>query len=85
MKLKVVAVRDRAVDAFNQPFFVPSIGQANRLFADEVNRKDDKNMLNTHPEDFDLYELGEFDSGSGEFVCFSPRMVAIGKDVVRGE
>ena len=59
MKYAVCAVKDRAVDAFNRPIYVPTIGVAIRSFTDEVNRKDSE--LANHPEDYDLYELGTWD------------------------
>lgn len=86
MKLVIVAIRDRAVDAFGMPNFVPALGAAMRSFADEVNRKDDqgRNQLNAHPEDFDLYELGVYDDSEASFDLLDrPRQVAIGKDLVR--
>lgn len=83
MKLKIVAVRDRAADCFGMPNFVASIGGAIRSFADEINRKADNNPLSMHPEDFDLYELGEYDDASGSFETIKPRQIAIGKDLIR--
>lgn len=78
----VVAVRDRAVDAFGQPFFVAALGEALRSFGDEVNRSD--SVLNAHPEDYDLYELGSFDDVNGKLLPLDqPRMVAVGKDCVK--
>lgn len=75
----IVAVRDRAVDAFSRPFFVPSVGAAVRSFRDEVNNPE--SPMNKHPEDYDLYELGAFDDESGDLRSLDkPRMVAIGKD-----
>lgn len=81
MRYKVVSIRDRALDAFAVPFFVASVGQAIRSFADEVNRVDNNNQLNKHPDDFDLYLLGEYDDESGSFECSRPSQIAIGKDV----
>lgn len=83
MKLKVVCVRDRAADVYGQPNFVLSIGSAIRSFADEVNNPRENNAFNKHPEDFDLYELGEFDDETGLFQCGTPRQIAVGKDLVR--
>lgn len=86
MKLVIVAIRDRAVNAFGTPFFVTHIGGALRSFQDEVNRKDveGKNQLAHHPEDFDLYELGAYDDATGAFELLErPRQVAVGKDQVR--
>lgn len=76
--LKVVAVRDRALDSFGQPVFVRALGQAIRSFSDEVNSKE--SAMFAHPEDYDLYELAEFDEDRGEFNPMDPRMIAVGKD-----
>lgn len=84
MIYKVLAVRDRAADAFGQPMFVAGIGGAIRSFGDEINRREPNNSLAAHPEDFDLYELGEYDDSNASFTCGAPRQIAIGKDMVRG-
>lgn len=84
MKLVIVAIRDRAVNAYGRPNFVAALGQALRSFGDEVNRKDAENQLHAHPEDFDLYELGTYDDADGKFELLDrPRQVAVGKDLVR--
>lgn len=83
MRYKVLAVRDRAIDAFGQPFFTNSTGGAIRSFGDEINRADPNNQLNKHPEDFDLYLLGEWDDATGKFDTADASQVAIGKDLVR--
>lgn len=85
MKLIVLSVRDRAADCFGQPMFVVSLGGAIRSFGDEINRKDVNNQLSKHPEDFDLYQIGEFDDNSAELIPCKPRQVAVGKDLVRAE
>ena len=81
MKLEIYAVRDRATDQYGTPMFLMANGQAIRSFADEVNRKDDKNPLNTHSEDFDLYHLGNWDTDTGLFDTGVPKQIAIGKDL----
>lgn len=82
MRYKIVVVRDRAADVFGQPNFVASLGAAVRSFGDEVKRVDTNNPINKHPEDFDLYSLGEYDDSSGEFICDGPKQIAVGKDYV---
>lgn len=62
--LVVVAIRDRALDAFMQPWFVPSEGLAIRAFQDEVNNKDAP--MNKHPEDYELFRIGTFDDRTGQ-------------------
>jgi hypothetical protein len=62
--------------------FVPSVGVAIRSFSDEVNRQSDDNQLHNHPDDFDLYELGEFDDNSGTFALHDqPKLLSLGKQV----
>lgn len=79
----ILAVRDRAVDAFMRPIFVAAVGVGLRSFQDEVNRVAQDNLMHTHPEDYDLYELGQWDDSTGRFVLLpEPRMVAIGKQMV---
>lgn len=78
----VCAIRDRAMDAFMQPVFVPAIGLAVRSFSDEVNRADSP-MCN-HPEDYDLYEIGAYHDEFGKLVPLeNVRMIAVGKDLKR--
>ncbi len=82
MKLVLCTVKDRAADAYGRPMFVPSVGVAIRSFSDEVNRDDTENQLNRHPDDFDLYELGEFDDNTGLFALYEqPKLLSLGKQV----
>lgn len=81
MKLEIFAVRDRATDQFGNPMFLISSGQAIRSFTDEVNRADKDNQIYNHPDDFDLYYLGSFDTNVGSFDVNVPRMVIVGKEV----
>jgi hypothetical protein len=78
----VVSVKDRAADVFVNPFTVPHRNVAIRDFTDQVNSAGADNPLNKHPDDFDLYLLGEFDDNTGMFS--SPEGVTVlvrGKDV----
>ncbi len=82
MRLIMCAVRDRAADAFARPMFVPSVGIAIRSFSDEVNRKADDNQMYHHADDFDLFELGEYDDETAKFIILdTPKQLAIGKQV----
>ena len=82
MKLVLCSVKDRAADAYGRPMFVPSIGVAIRSFSDEINRTDPDNQLNNHPDDFDLYEFGQFDDNTGAFELYEqPKLLSLGKQV----
>jgi len=83
MHLFVVCVKDRAAEVFNRPFFVPHRNVAIRDFTDEVNRAAVDNQLNKHPDDFDLYLLGEFNDNTGEFSISTPQVLVRAKDVVQ--
>lgn len=78
----VISVKDRAADVFNRPFIVPHRNVAIRDFTDEVNRSAADNQLNKHPDDFDLYLLGQFDDNTGKFSNEGdPAVLVRGKDV----
>ena len=79
----VVSIKDRAAEVFNRPFFVPHRNVAIRDFTDEVNRVAGDNQLNKHPDDFDLYLLGEFDDSRGAFVNNEPQVLVRAKDVLQ--
>lgn len=83
MHLFVVCVKDRAAEVFNRPFFVPHRNVAIRDFTDEVNRAAADNQLNKHPDDFDLYLLGEFNDNTGEFSISIPQVLVRAKDVLQ--
>lgn len=83
MKYKVVAIRDRAIATFSVPQFVTAVGAAVRSFGDEVRRGGDNNPLAAHPEDFDLFSLGEYDDQTGLFESEVPHQIAVGKDYVK--
>jgi hypothetical protein len=81
--LTIVSVKDRAVDAYNRPFYVPTIGAAIRSFTDEVNRKDSE--MQAHPEDYDLYDMGTFDDQTGTFLPPEggiPRVISRAQDLI---
>lgn len=82
MRYKIFCIRDRAADVFTQPFFMPTNGVAIRSFSDEINRAAPDNNMNKHPEDFDLYLMGEFDDNTGTFEGTRPQQIAIGNDLI---
>jgi hypothetical protein len=82
MKLTLCTVKDRAADAYGRPMFVPSTGIAIRSFSDEINRAAEDNQMYNHSDDFDLYELGEFDDNTGLFSLHEqPKLLTLGKQV----
>ena len=60
MKLKIFSIFDAKAEAFNTPFFFNMTGQATRAFQDLV--ADPQSAISKHPEDYTLFEIGEFDT-----------------------
>jgi hypothetical protein len=80
MKQIICTVYDRAAETYGRPMFVPSIGVAIRSFTDEVNRSHADNQLFNHPDDFDLYELGEYDDQTSRITTLDlPKVLILGK------
>lgn len=73
--LKVYAVLDMKMKMFMTPWFAMNAAVASRMFADSINGE--KNMVSRHPEDFALYELGEFEEATG-FLLASDKPVSLG-------
>lgn len=63
MKLKVFALFDSKAAYYGTPFFLQNKMVAMRSFSDLV--KDPQSMVSKHPEDFNLYEIGEYDDSTG--------------------
>lgn len=67
MIMQIVALRDIKGNAYSVPQFVPSIGSYLRTLTNEVNTPKDGNILNTNPEDFEAFHLGEYNDQDGTF------------------
>lgn len=83
MELKVYAIKDRQLDGFMHPFYMHTHGQATRAFRDQIN--DPESSASKHPEDYDLYYLGNFDDQTGQFTsqdnAGKPKQIAIGANL----
>jgi len=80
----VLAVHDSAVDAFMRPIFVPHRNSGIRAFQDEVNRAGSE--MNAHPEDYNLFYLGEYNEQTARFerMAETPELLIRGKDAKKG-
>jgi len=82
MNYYIVAVRDRALDAFGRPVYVQALAHAIRSFQDEINRHAPDNEMSKHPEDYDLYYLATYNDDTGQFTNTErPTQIAIGKQL----
>lgn len=62
---KVFTVYDEKSEAYLQPFFLDTTGQAVRAITDCVN--DINHQFCRHTSDYSLFQLGEFDDSSAVF------------------
>lgn len=82
MILKIYTVYDAAVQAFLQPFFARSHGEAIRNFTDAIN--DPKTTLHAHPADYTLWYSGLFDDGNATITPESPPgQIMAGVEVIK--
>lgn len=80
MIYKMLAIKDRAIDAFQPIFCVRAIGEGIRAFQDAINKQD--NPMSAHCDDYDLYHIGDFDDTTGAISRpHQPEQVAIGKQL----
>jgi len=71
MKLKIFVVYDTKAEAYMQPFFMASTGQALRTFEDTVN--DTTTTFNKHSADFTLFEIGTFEDDTGSISMYESK------------
>lgn len=69
MFLKVYSIYDSGVEAYMQPFYARAKGEAIRMFTNTVN--DVSTVVNAHPDQFTLFEIGVFDDKAGMVDCFA--------------
>ena len=76
MIYKVFSIYDVAVKSYMQPFFMKSIGEAERALKGLVN--DEKHNFSKYAQDFTLFDLGSFDETNGRFTMHSsPVSIAV--------
>ncbi|WNK13657.1 MAG: nonstructural protein [Microvirus sp.] len=79
MKHQIVVVYDRATEAYGRPVFVNALGAAMRSFGDEA--RNPETEICKHPEDYELYLLGEYDDQDGTFSTIVPHRLARAQDL----
>lgn len=75
--IKIYAIYDMKAQFYKPPFYQRSKGEALRTFTQLANDK--QTLVGMHPEDFALYELGEFDDIKGTLHPETP--ISLGKAV----
>lgn len=67
MNHKILVLRDIKANYYLPPMFAPNLGVALRQLTDAINANEKQFDWQKHPEDFELYEFGEWDSDTCAF------------------
>jgi hypothetical protein len=65
MKLRVYSIYDEKAQAYLEPVYFNHVGEVVRMFTSVVNNP--KSNISLYPEDYTLYQLGEYDNVAGVF------------------
>lgn len=76
--MKIMSIRDIASNVYMGVWCAPTLGAATRYFADETNNQ--QSVIFNHPNDYELYEIGEFDNETGIVIPTQPRSIARASD-----
>lgn len=79
MKFPVYCVRDSLI-GFGMPLLRDNDSVASRAFEHDCNI--DSSPYKTHPEHYQLYCIGEFDTETGSIIGKSPTLVASAIDFI---
>ncbi|WNK12499.1 MAG: nonstructural protein [Microvirus sp.] len=81
MRQILFVIRDSAVGQYGPPLAFVSTGQAVRWFTDMVNEANKDNQYYMHPDDFEMYSIGEYEMDDAATQLHPPLSVCRGKDV----
>jgi len=77
--MKIFTIVDAVSEKAGNIFTTETIGEAERQFHDALKNSQPGSLFNTHPEDFSLILLGEFDEKTYEIVNTDAQKIAKGK------
>lgn len=81
MITKMFSIYDSKAAVFGVPFFMPKEQMALRAFSDLCNDK--SSLAGMHPEDFSLFEIGEFDDEKGVSAATMHKPLGIGSSFIK--
>jgi len=81
-KMRIYSIFDIKAEEFSPPFFAQNDRLAQRMVTEST--RGNGSMLSAYPEDFLLYRLGEFESGTGVIEPELPSILISVKDLTKG-
>lgn len=80
--LKIFSVYDSKAEAYLPPFFMQYRGQAVRAYGDTAD--DPSHQFGKHPQDYTLFELGEWDDSNGSFnIYLAPHCLGVATEFMK--
>ena len=76
------SVYDSVAEGYLPPFQADTLGAAERMFGDMVNRE--SHPFNRHPDHYTLYVVGKFDSHTGQLTAEAHTALANGLTLYHG-
>lgn len=77
--MKIFTIFDRVSEKAGNIFTTSTIGEAERQFHDALTNSQEGSLFRTHPQDFSLILLGEFDPDKIEITETSKQTICVGK------
>ena len=78
--MKMFAVRDEKAQAFIEPLVFSQVGEAERWLMDLA--RNERSTVSKHPEDFTLYQIGTFNTGTAAIVAMTPLRICSANELV---
>ena len=82
-KHTICSIYDSATEAYMRPFIAQSKGQAVRMFTDLV--KDPQTDIAKHPEDYSLFEIGNFNDNTAEVTNNTPQCIVRAHEITTNQ
>ena len=79
MNLEIFAVYDQKAQAYLPPFFVPTTGMGQRMFANCI--QEEGHPFNLNPSDYTLYHIGSFEDSTAELTPRDRTVLQTGLEV----
>lgn len=79
MLMKMFCIYDRKSEAYHPPGCAHSAGHALRNYSDVF--RNPATVFCTHPDDFQIYEIGTFDDATGVTTCIKPHLICTGTEL----
>lgn len=82
VKWKLFTIRDAKVGVYRTVMYHVHVGDALRTFQEMAN--DPQCNIAKYPDDFSLYQVGEFDEDSGQIEPMAPKFYGTGSEFKAG-